>query len=64
MKGANVFSKINLRSGFHQLRIRESDILKTVFHTRYGLYEYTVMSFRLTNATAYFMYLMNKVFLK
>jgi hypothetical protein len=64
MKGVSVFYKINLRSGYHQLRIRESDIPKTLFHTRYGLYEYTVMSFRITNALAYFMYLMNKVFME
>jgi hypothetical protein len=64
MKGASVFSKIDLRSGYHQLKIQESDIPKTAFHKRYGLYEYTVMSFKLTNALAYSMYLMNKVFMK
>jgi hypothetical protein len=53
-----------LRLGYHQLKIRELDISKTAFRTRYGLYEYTVMSFGLTNVPAYFMYLMNKVFME
>jgi hypothetical protein len=63
LKGACVFLKIDLRSRYHQLKIQASDIPKTTFITRYGLYEYMVMSFQLTNAPAYFMYLMNKVFM-
>jgi hypothetical protein len=64
LRGACVFSKIDLRSGYHQLKIRECDIPKTTFISRYGLYKYTVMSFGLTNAVAYFMYLMNMVFME
>ncbi|XP_071683477.1 uncharacterized protein [Lolium perenne] len=64
MNGAKVFSKIVLRTGYHQLKVRESYIPKTAFTTRYGLFECTVMSFGLTNAPAYFMNLMNKVFME
>ncbi|WVZ93757.1 hypothetical protein U9M48_039714, partial [Paspalum notatum var. saurae] len=63
LQGACVFSKIDLRSRYHQLKIRPSDIPKTAFTTKYGLYEYTVMSFGLTNTHAYFMQLMNSVFM-
>jgi hypothetical protein len=64
LKGACVFSKINLRSGYHQLKIRATNIPKTAFITQYGLYLYMVMSFGLTNALAYFMYMTNKVFME
>ena len=62
LRGARVYSKIDLRTGYHQLRVRDTDIPKTAFWSRYGHFEFMVMPFVLTNAPAAFMDLMHRVF--
>ena len=62
LRGAAVFSKIDLRSGYHQILVKPKDVQKTAFRSRYGHYEYVVMSFGVTNATTIFMDYMNRIF--
>src|ERR1041385_1785417 len=64
LDGSSVFSKMDLRLGYHQIKIRNEDIPKTAFTTRYGIYEYTVMSFCLTKAPATFSRMMNLIFME
>jgi hypothetical protein len=64
LRGYNIFLKINMRLGYHQIRIKDEDISKTTFRTKYGLYEFAVVPFVLINAPTIFMFLMNRIFRK